>query len=62
VECKGGWFQNYVLAGINVWGLARRDWVGVDSGNTYAAGAGADLARNVLLPVLHQTMVGKCGV
>jgi len=60
-RCERGWFSTYVLSGLSVWGLARRDWVGVDSGNTLAAGVGIELGRNVLMPVLHQVMTGRCG-
>lgn len=61
VRCERGWFSSYVLSGLSVWGLARRDWVGIDSGSTVAAGIGFDLGRNVVLPVLHQAMTGRCG-
>jgi hypothetical protein len=62
IECRGGWARAYILSGLSVWGVAREDFLGKDTGSMLAAGIGFDLGRNVLLPVMHQVLTGHCGV
>jgi hypothetical protein len=62
IECNGGWARTYVLSGLSAWGEAREDFLGKNSGSMLAGGIGFDLGRNVLLPILHQVLVGHCGV
>jgi hypothetical protein len=62
LNCEGGWARTYLLSGLSVWGEARQDFFGANSGTMLAAGGGIDLARHVLLPIIHHIFTGHCGL
>ncbi len=59
ITCRHGALRTYVLSGINFWGLARYDWLGA-RGESWAAGFGIDLGRNLLLPLLGAALNASC--
>lgn len=59
VHCRRGAFSTYVLSGLHAWALGRQDFIGV-GGESWAAGLGFDLGRNVILPVLGAVLPAAC--
>lgn len=60
VHCRRGALSTYVLSGLHAFVLGRYDSIG-QSGESYAAGLGFDLGRNVILPVLGAVLPASCG-
>jgi hypothetical protein len=60
VHCRRGVIATYVLSGLHVWALGRRDFIGL-GGESWAMGFGFDLGRNAILPVLGAVLPAACG-
>jgi hypothetical protein len=60
VRCERGVLATYVLSGLHVFVLGRRDWVGL-GGESIAGGIGVDLGRNFVLPILGAALPAVCG-
>lgn len=60
VECRRGVLATYVLSGLHVWALGRRDFIGL-GGESWAIGLGFDLGRNAILPVMGAVLPAACG-
>ncbi len=59
VHCRRGAFSTYLLSGLHAFVLGRYDSIG-QSGESFAAGLGFDLGRNVILPVLGAVLPAAC--
>jgi hypothetical protein len=59
-SCEHGGFRMFVSSGLHGWALTRYDWLGADSGASWAVGFGVDLARNMVLPILDAAIGPFC--
>jgi hypothetical protein len=59
-SCGHSKWYTYILSGLNGWTSVRQDWLGADTGATWAVGFGFELGRNFVLPILDEAVGPLC--